>query len=217
MEQNIFCPRMSVLSTWSIHCSTFTFSETFTSSVEIACRISFVCLRRSIWWFEALWQWSLVNILQDCQGKQLDNVITYCLANLVEVIERSSVTENITWFCAISFTPETTKPPWNIMRPNSCRPFPVCIVLQRNAFQQARRSSWDTIFGKFWMIFSFHSRRWRFLFSHSRLNISWQFALSLELLLTCTRWVRVIKGLEKTFGDFAFFYERLLDVEILGL
>ena len=55
------------------------------------------------WWFEALWQWSLVNILQDCQCKQLDNVITQCLANLVEVIERSSVTENITWFCAFSF------------------------------------------------------------------------------------------------------------------
>ena len=118
---------MSVPTTWSFHLSTFTFSETFTftSAVEIACRISFVCLRRSIWWFEALWQWSLVIILQDCQRKQLGNVITQCLANLVEVIERSSVTENITWFCAFSYTPETTKLPRNIMRLNPCRPFPV--------------------------------------------------------------------------------------------
>ena len=106
--------------------SLFNFHFLWNSVVESGCRISFVCLRRSIWWFEALWQWSLVIILQDCQCKQLDNVITQCLANLVEVIERSSVTENITRFCAFSYTHETTKTPRNIMRPNLCRPlFPL--------------------------------------------------------------------------------------------
>ena len=89
------------------------------------------------------------------------------------------------------------------MRPNLCRPlFPVLYRFAKKCISAAGRSSWDTIFGKFWLIFSFQSRR---MFSHSRLNISWQFALSLELLLTCTRWVRVKKGLEKTFGDFFFF------------